>query len=55
MPHAIRAYETGGPEVLRWEEVALDAPGAGYWALPPSGSSRIRRQPCQRLRAVRFA
>lgn len=23
MPHAIRIYETGGPEVLRWEEVGV--------------------------------
>ena len=29
MPHAIRAYETGGPEVLRWEEAAVGAPGPG--------------------------
>ena len=26
MPHAIRFHEAGGPEVLRWEEVALPAP-----------------------------
>jgi NADPH2:quinone reductase len=26
MAHAIRIYETGGPEVLRWEEVAIAAP-----------------------------
>ena len=29
MPHAIRFHETGGPEVLRWEEVAVGEPGAG--------------------------
>jgi NADPH2:quinone reductase len=29
MTHAIRIHETGGPEVLRWEEVAVAAPGAG--------------------------
>ena len=29
MTHAIRFHETGGPEVLRWEEVAVPAPGAG--------------------------
>jgi NADPH2:quinone reductase len=28
MPHAIRFHETGGPEVLRWEEVAVPAPQA---------------------------
>jgi len=28
MPHAIRFHETGGPEVLRWEEVAVAAPQA---------------------------
>jgi NADPH:quinone reductase len=29
MPHAIRIHETGGPEVLRWEEVTVPAPAAG--------------------------
>ena len=29
MPHAIRIYENGGPEVMRWEEVAVGDPGAG--------------------------
>jgi len=29
MPHAIRIHQTGGPEVLRWEEVDLPAPAAG--------------------------
>jgi len=29
MPHAIRIHQTGGPEVLRWEEVDLPAPEAG--------------------------
>lgn len=35
MPHAIRIYETGGPEVMRWEEVG---------ALPPlaPGEARVR-------------
>lgn len=28
MNHAIRIYATGGPEVLRWEEVAVPAPAA---------------------------
>jgi len=27
MAHAIRFHETGGPEVLRWEEVAVGTPG----------------------------
>ena len=27
--HAIRAYETGGPEVMQWEEVAVGDPGPG--------------------------
>ncbi|MFO1060229.1 MAG: quinone oxidoreductase [Dongiaceae bacterium] len=27
--HAIRFHETGGPEVLRWEEVAVGDPGPG--------------------------
>jgi NADPH2:quinone reductase len=29
MPGAIRLYQTGGPEVLRWEEVAVGEPGEG--------------------------
>jgi len=29
MAHAVRIHETGGPEVLRYEEVAVGAPGPG--------------------------
>lgn len=29
MANAIRFYETGGPEVLKWESVEVGAPGAG--------------------------
>lgn len=29
MPKAIRIHETGGPEVLRWEEVEVGEPGEG--------------------------
>ena len=29
MPKAIRIYENGGPEVLRWEDVEVPAPGRG--------------------------
>ena len=29
MPHAIRMYETGGPDVLRWEQIAVGKPGPG--------------------------
>lgn len=29
MAHAIRVHQTGGPEVMRWEEVAVDRPGPG--------------------------
>ncbi|MFM2042350.1 MAG: hypothetical protein RLY86_926 [Pseudomonadota bacterium] len=29
MPHAIRIHQTGGPEVLTWEEVAVGDPGPG--------------------------
>ena len=29
MTHAIRYHQTGGPEVLVWEEVALGKPGPG--------------------------
>ncbi len=29
MPHAIRIHQTGGPEVLQWEEVEVGEPGPG--------------------------
>ena len=29
MPHAIRVHQTGGPEVLEWEEVEVGNPGPG--------------------------
>ena len=29
MAHAIRMHEAGGPDVLRWEEVAVGNPGPG--------------------------
>ena len=29
MTHAIRIYQTGGPDVLRWEEVVIAPPAAG--------------------------
>jgi NADPH2:quinone reductase len=29
MPNAIRIHQTGGPEVLQWESVAVGEPGAG--------------------------
>ena len=29
MPHAIRVHQTGGPEVLKWEEVEVGQPGPG--------------------------
>jgi NADPH2:quinone reductase len=29
MPKAIRFHQTGGPEVLKWEDVTVGAPGAG--------------------------
>jgi NADPH:quinone reductase len=29
MPHAIRVHKTGGPEVLKWEEVEIGEPGEG--------------------------
>ena len=29
MPHAIRLYQTGGPEVLRWEEIEVGEPAQG--------------------------
>ena len=29
MPHAIRVHETGGPEVLKWEEIEVGEPAVG--------------------------
>jgi NADPH2:quinone reductase len=29
MEHAVRFYQAGGPEVLRWEDAQVGAPGAG--------------------------
>ena len=29
MAHAIRIYETGGPDKLKWEEVEVGEPGPG--------------------------
>lgn len=29
MPNAIRVHQTGGPEVLQWEAIEVDAPAAG--------------------------
>jgi len=29
MPHAIRFHQTGGPEVLQWDEIAVGDPGPG--------------------------
>jgi NADPH2:quinone reductase len=34
MPLAIRIHETGGPEVLRLEDVEVPAPGAGEVQVP---------------------
>jgi NADPH:quinone reductase len=33
MPHAIRIHQTGGPEVLQWEEIKVGAPDAGQVSL----------------------
>jgi NADPH2:quinone reductase len=38
MPHAIRIHETGGPEVLRFEEVELKEPGPGQVLLRQTAS-----------------
>ena len=38
MPHAIRIHETGGPEVLCWEETVIGNPGPGQ--------ARIRQTAC---------
>src|SRR3954452_13880944 len=29
MTHAIRVHQTGGPDVLQWEEVEVEEPGPG--------------------------
>ncbi len=29
MPHAIRIHEQGGPDVMKWEEITVPAPGPG--------------------------
>jgi NADPH2:quinone reductase len=29
MTHAIRIHQTGGPEVLKWEEIQVGEPGPG--------------------------
>jgi NADPH:quinone reductase len=29
MPYAVRIYEHGGPEIMRWEEVEVGDPGPG--------------------------
>src|SRR5438067_13937211 len=33
MPHAIRIHQTGGPQVLQWEEVEVGEPGPGQVSL----------------------
>ena len=34
MANAVRSHETGGPEVLRYEDAELGEPGAGAQDLP---------------------
>lgn len=36
MAHAIQIYETGGPEVMKWEEVEVGEPGEGQVKLRQS-------------------
>jgi len=36
MSHAIRIHQTGGPEVLNWEEVAVPLPAAGEATARPA-------------------
>ena len=36
MPRAIRIHQTGGPEVLQWEEIEVGAPGPGQVRLKQS-------------------
>jgi NADPH2:quinone reductase len=49
MSKAIRIHETGGPEVLRWEEVTIGPPGPGdrvaYAGLPPGAYAEERLIP----------
>ncbi len=49
MPRAIRIHETGGPEVMRLEEVEVPAPAAGERA---GGAHRHRAQLHRRLRSL---
>ena len=37
MTHAIQIHETGGPEVMKWEEVDVGEPGAGEARLKQTG------------------
>ena len=39
MPHAIQIHETGGPEVLKWEEVEVGDPGPGQVKLRQEAAS----------------
>ena len=36
MVKAIRMHETGGPEVLRWEDYDPGQPGPGLWGVDVS-------------------
>ena len=38
MAHAIRIHETGGPEVLKWEEVEVGEPGPGQVKIRQEGA-----------------
>ena len=39
MPKAIRIHQTGGPEVLQWEEVEVPVPSAGEVQLRQTAAS----------------
>ena len=51
MTHAIRIHETGGPEVLRWEEVEVGDPARARCgsATPPSASTSSTLLPLRPL------
>ena len=41
MAHAIRMYETGGPEVMRWEPIDVGAPRPGQVRLRHALASEL--------------
>src|SRR3954452_3989851 len=40
MPYAIRVHQTGGPEVLQWEDIEVGEPGPGQVRLRQEAPAR---------------